>query len=455
MKENKMGSMEIKKLIMTMSLPIMISMLVQALYNIVDSMFVARVSEDALAAVSLCYPVQMILVAVACGTGVGVNALLSRYLGQKNKDDASQVALHGILLSILNGAVFAVLGIFFSEAFLRLFTDNEAILSMGVSYMRICTIFSVGVFVQITYERIMQSTGNTVYNMIIQGVGALTNIILDPIFIFGYFGVPAMGVAGAAVATVIGQMVAMLLGITITNKKVKEIDLSLRNFQFHLPMVKDMYRIAVPAILMQSIMSFMTVFMNMILVTFSALAVSVFSIYFKLQQFVFMAVSGMNNALIPIISYNYGAKKKERILASIRFSLQISCGIMLVGTIVFQLFPTQLLYLFDAKEEMLSIGIPALRIISISFLFSGVSLVLCSVFQAIDHGIKSLIVTLLRQMVLLVPMAFVLAQAFGLDVSWWAFPITEAICCMMSLFFLTVVKEKTIRPMKAIETVTE
>lgn len=447
MKENKMGSMEVKKLIMTMSLPIMISMLVQALYNIVDSMFVARVSQDALAAVSLCYPVQMILVAVACGTGVGVNALLSRYLGQKNKKDASQVALHGIFLSIVNGLVFAVLGIFFSETFLRLFTTDEAILSMGVDYMRICTLFSVGVFVQITYERIMQSTGNTVYNMIIQGAGALTNIILDPIFIFGYFGVPVMGVAGAAIATVIGQMVAMALGIIITNRKVKEIDLHLRRFHLHMPMIKDMYRIAVPAILMQSIMSFMTVFMNMILVTFSALAVSVFSIYFKLQQFVFMAVSGMNNALIPIISYNYGAKKKERILESITFSLLISCVIMLAGTIVFQLFPQQLLYLFDANEAMLDIGIPALRIISISFLFAGVSLVLCSVFQAVDHGIKSLMVTLLRQMVLLVPMAFVMAKLFGLNISWWAFPITEAICCGLSLFFLKVVKQKTIHPM--------
>ena len=451
MKENKMGSMEVKKLIMTMSLPIMVSMLVQALYNIVDSMFVARVSEDALAAVSLCYPIQMILVAVACGTGVGVNALLSRYLGQKNKKDASQVALHGILLSIVNGAVFALLGIFFSEMFLRLFTDNAAILEMGISYMRICTIFSFGVFVQITYERIMQSTGNTVYNMIIQGVGALTNIILDPIFIFGYFGVPAMGVAGAAIATVIGQMVAMLLGIVITNRKVKEIDLNLRSFQLHMPMIKDMYRIGVPAIMMQSIMSFMTVFMNMILVGFSALAVSVFSIYFKLQQFVFMAVSGMNNALIPIISYNYGARKKERILESIHFALVIAIVIMVVGTVVFQLIPEQLLYLFDAKEEMLAIGVPALRIISISFGFAGVSLVLCSVFQSVDHGIKSLVITLLRQMVLLVPMVYVLAQMFGLEISWWAFPVTEGICCILSLWYLRVVKRKTILTIQTAE----
>ncbi|MGX8832766.1 MATE family efflux transporter [Amedibacillus sp. YH-ame6] len=447
MKENKMGSMPMKKLIMTMSLPIMVSMLVQALYNIVDSMFVARVSEDALAAVSLCYPIQMILVAVACGTGVGINALLSRYLGQKEKDQAAQVALHGILLSLLNGAVFAILGIFFSEMFLRLFTQDAAILEMGISYMRICTIFSVGVFVQITYERIMQSTGNTIYNMIIQGVGALTNIILDPIFIFGYFGIPKMGVSGAAIATVIGQMVAMVLGIMITKHKVKEIDLRLSKFRLQLPLVKKIYVIAIPAILMQSIMSFMTVFMNMILATFSALAVSVFSIYFKLQQFVFMAVSGMNNALIPIISYNYGARKKERILEAIQFSLLISCVIMIAGSIVFQWIPEQLLYLFDAKEEMLNIGIPSLRIISISFVFAGISLVLCSIFQAVDHGIKSLMITLLRQMVLLIPMAYIFASMFGLDVLWWAFPITEGICCAASLCMLKVVKKKTILPL--------
>lgn len=451
MESNKMGSMEIKKLIMTMSLPIMISMLVQALYNIVDSMFVARVSMEALTAVSLCYPVQMILVAVACGTGVGINALLSRFLGEKRVNDASQVALHGILLALVNGLIFALLGIFFSEAFLKLFTDDPQILEMGIRYMQICMIFSFGIFVQITYERIMQATGNTVYNMIIQGIGALINIIFDPILIFGYFGIPAMGVAGAAIATVMGQMVAMVLGVYITKHKMHDIHLRMRSFQFNVPLIKNVYRIAIPAIMMQSIMSLMTVFMNMILVGFSTLAVSVFSIYFKLQQFVFMAVSGMNNALIPIISYNYGAKKKERILDSIHFALFIACVIMLVGTMIFQLFPEQLLFLFDAKQDMLAIGVPALKIISISFLFAGVSLVLCSVFQAVDHGGKSLLITLLRQMVLLIPMAYVLATLFGIKVNWWAFPITEGLCCILSLWLLRVVKQKTILQIKTKE----
>lgn len=444
MKENKMGVMEMKKLILTMSFPIMISMLVQALYNIIDSMFVARVSEAALASVSLCYPVQMILIAVACGTGVGVNALLSRYLGEKKYKEANQIALHGLFLAICNWLIFAVLGMFFSEAFLRIFSSDEQILQMGISYMKICTLFSFGVFVQITYERIMQSTGNTIYNMIIQGVGALINIILDPIFIFGYFGLPAFGVKGAAIATVIGQMIAMMLGIIITQKKIKEVKIHPKEWKLDIKMIGKMYQIGFPAILMQSIMSFMTVFMNMILIPFSELAVSVFSIYFKLQQFVFMAVLGMNNALIPIISYNFGAKKKERILEAIHFSLIISSIIMILGTVVFELFPKELLYLFDAKENMLSIGIPALRIISISFVFAGISIVLCSVFQALGHANQSLLITLLRQLVILIPLTWILVRNFGLDIGWISFPITEIICTVLSIGMLINIKRKTI-----------
>ena len=437
-----METMEVRRLILTMSLPIMISMLVQALYNIVDSMFVARVSEAALAAVSLCYPIQMIMVAVACGTGVGINALLSRYLGEKKQEKASQVAMHGLFCAICNWLVFAVIGLFFSEAFLRLFSDDVQIIMMGISYMQICTICSFGVFVQITYERIMQSTGNTIYNMVIQGVGALINIILDPIFIFGLGPVPALGTAGAAIATVIGQIVAMFLGIIITQKKVREVQLSVRGFHLDGMLMKAMYRIAIPAILMQSIMSFMTVMMNMILAPFSEMAVSVFSIYYKLQQFVFMAVLGMNNALIPILSYNYGANQMERIRESIRFALWMSCVIMAIGTVVFQLFPTQLLYLFDAKEAMLSIGIPALRTISVSFVFAGISMVLCSVFQALGSPNHSLLVTLLRQMVILLPLAYGFSSAFGLDMCWWSFPITEVLCALLSLYLLRSVQKR-------------
>lgn len=445
MNENKMGTMEIKKLIITMSIPIVISMLVQALYNIVDSMFVARISPEALSAVSLCYPVQMIIIAVACGTGVGINAWLSRYLGQKKKDQASQVALHGLLLALLNGLIFAILGIFFSKIFLRIFTDSTSILSLGNSYLKICMIFSFGVFVQIMFERIMQATGNPFYNMVIQGLGALTNIILDPIFIFGLFGMPAMGVKGAAIATVIGQMFAMILGIYITKKYIRDIDLNISKFQWNTILVKDIYRLAFPAILMQSIMSFMTVFMNLILAGVSVLAVSVFGIYFKLQQFVIMGLLGMSNALIPIISFNYGARKQERIHQAIRFSLIVTIFMMLLGTIVFQAIPGTLLALFDADSSMIQMGIPALKTISLSFIPCGISLILCSCFQAVDHPYESLVITLLRQLILLIPMAYVFTQLGGLELCWYAFLITELITMVLSLFFLKKIKKLLVK----------
>ena len=429
-----MGVMEMKRLILTMSFPIMISMLVQALYNIVDSMFVARVSEAALNAVSICYPVQMIMVAVACGTGVGINALLSRSLGEQKPETAEQVAMHGLFLAACSWIVFALIGLFCAEAFLSLFASDAEIMAMGVSYMQICTICSIGVFAEIAYERIMQSTGNPIYNMIIQGAGALINIILDPILIFGMFGLPQMGVSGAALATVIGQIAAMFLGAYITRRKVKEIQVRLRKFRIDPRLIARMYRIAVPAILMQSVMSFMTVMMNMILVSFSALAVSVFSIYYKLQQFVFMAVSGLTNALIPIVSYNYGARKYHRIKEATCYSLLFSCVLMGAGTLIFQLFNRELLLLFEATQEMLAIGSPALSIISWSFILAGISMILGSVFQAVDHGGQSLMITLFRQMILLLPLVYLLAFIFGLAISWWAFVITEGAMAVLSLY---------------------
>lgn len=444
MTENKMGNMNMKKLIVTMSIPVMLSMLIQALYNIVDSMFIAFYSQEGLTAVSLCYPVQMIMVAVACGTGVGINSLLSRFLGENEKNKANSVAVHGIFLAICNAIVFAVLGLMFAEKFLMFFSNNQQIISMGVSYMMICTLFSFGVFVQITYERIMQSTGNTFYNMVIQGIGAIINIVLDPIFIFGYLGLPALGVTGAAIATVIGQIVAMILGMVITQIKIKEIEIKIIGWRPRKNILKQIYRVGFPAILMQSIMSFMTVFMNVILIPFSALAVTVFSIYYKLQQFIFMAVTGMTNALIPIIAYNYGANHKKRIQEAIGFSLILSAGIMLVGTVVFELFPCDLLYLFDAKTNMLNIGIPALQIISISFVFAGISMVICAIFQAIDQANDSLFITLLRQLIILLPLTWILGNVFGLNMCWWAFPITEIICAMISLYRLKIIQKQKI-----------
>lgn len=449
--ENKMGTMPMPKLMITMSLPIMISMLVQALYNIVDSMFVARLSQDALAAVSLCYPVQTIMIAIACGTGVGFNTLLSRCLGERNTDKANQVVLHGLMIALVNWLLFVVLGFLLARPFLILFSGQENVIDMGVVYLQICTMLSFGIFIQITYERILQASGQPVYNMIMQGIGAIVNIVLDPIFIFGYFGIPAMGVAGAALATVLGQIIAMLLGIWIVQKKTQSIQIHIQSFSLDFSILKQIYKIGFPAILMQSIMSFMTVFMNQILVPFSLLAVNVFSIYYKLQQFVFMAVLGMTNALVPILAYNYGAKAYSRIQQAIRISLGLSIVIMAVGTLIFQIFPSQLLLLFDANVSMMEMGIPALRIISFSFVFAGISMVLGSVFQALGHPNTSLWITLLRQLVVLVPLTYVFASIFGLNICWLSFVITEILCAFLSLVALRYVDQKTIQPLKTFE----
>lgn len=429
----KMENTEIKKLVLTMSLPIIISMVIQALYNIVDSIFVAKVSPEALTAVSLCYPVQTIMVAVACGTAVGFNTLLARYMGQKKMKEANNTLMHGLLLGFANGIVFAILGLLFSNAFLSCFTSDSTILSMGNTYIRICTVLSFSVFVQIIFERIMQATGNAMYNMVMQAAGAIINIILDPIFIFGYFGLPAMGVKGAAIATVIGQLCGMSLGYIITKVKIKDLQIQMSNFKFSTEILKRIYQVGVPAILMQSVLSFMTVFMNMILASFSALAISVFSVYYKLQQFVNMAVLGITNALIPILSYNYGAKRNDRVKEAIHFSLVLSIGIMFVGTVIFQLFPKQLMSMFSANAEMYSIGIPALKEISLSFVFAGISMILCSCFQALNHANESLWITLGRQLVILLPITYFLMHTFGMNIGWYAFVITEVICALASM----------------------
>lgn len=428
---NKIESMEIRKLVLTMSGPITISMLVQALYNIVDSIYVAKYSQEALLAVSLCYPIQTIMVAVACGIGVGFNTVLSRALGAKDYEKANKTTEHGILIALVNWLIFAILGIFFSDLFLSFFSPDRKIIEMGNIYIRICTLLSIGVFVQITYERIMQATGNPFYNMVIQGVGAIINIILDPVFIFGF----NMGVAGAAIATVIGQIAAMFLGILIVKRKIPEIKINLRNFRYSKQILYEIYRIGIPATLMQSIMSFMTVFMNMILVQFSDMAISVFNIYYKLQQFIYMGVTGMTNALIPIISFNVGANKMDRVFESIVFTLKLSILIMILGFAIFQLFPKQLLDLFSANAAMYELGIPALRIISYSFIFAGICMVLCSAFQALNYANVSLWVTLFRQMILLLPLTYILAKAFGLNNSWFAFVFTEMLCAVFSIYF--------------------
>lgn len=447
--ENKMGVMPVNKLVVTMSLPIVISMLVQALYNIVDSIFVARFSDNAFTAVSLAFPIQTLIIATAVGTGTGINSLISRKLGEKDFETANQTADNGIFLGFLSAVVFAIFGIFFSEAFFKLFTDNKEIIDMGKSYISICTILSFGVFTQITAERILQATGNTLYNMIIQIIGALINIILDPILIFGLLGLPRLGITGAAIATVTGQIIAMILSIYVLLHKTKEVTISFKNFKPNGSIIKQIYIVGIPSIIMQSLSSIMTIGMNMILYPLSDVAVSVLGAYFKLQSFVFMPVFGLTNGIIPIVAYNYGAKNKKRITKAIKIGLCYSVGIMFIGTLLFQFIPNTLLRLFNANDAMIQIGVPALRIISISFVFAGVAIVLSAVFQAIGNGLLSLIMSLIRQLVILLPTAYVLSILVGIHGVWFAFPIAEILAIFIAIIFMQYVHNKYMKPLDA------
>ena len=446
--ENKMGVMPVNRLILTMSLPMILSMLVQALYNIVDSMFVSRLSENALTAVSLAFPAQNLMIAVATGTGVGVNADLSRSLGERNFDRANKIADHAVFLAIASYAVFAVLGLFFSRQFFLWQTDIEEIVDQGTDYLRICTLFSFGLFLEIACERLLQSTGKTIYSMYTQGLGAIINIIFDPIMIFGLFGFPKMGVAGAAAATVFGQILAAVLGIFLNKTRNQEIHVSFRGFRPNSEIIRHIYSVGIPSIIMSSIGSVMTFGMNKILIGFTSTATAVFGVYFKLQSFVFMPVFGLNNGTVPIIAYNYGAAKPDRILKTLKLAICYAVGIMLIGFAVFQLLPDKLLLIFEASENMLSIGVPALRIISVSFLFAGYCIVCSSMFQALGHGLLSLLVSVFRQLLVLLPSAFMLSKIGGLDLVWYSFPIAEICSIFFSTYFLRHVYKKEIEPLK-------
>lgn len=422
---NKMESMPIRQLVLSMSIPIAISMLIQALYNFVDSVFVANYSDQALLAVSLCYPIQTIIVAFAVGTAAGFNTVLSRSLGAKQKQKADQIVLHGLFLSIANGLVFALLGWFGSEWFMGLFTQSAQVIAQGVIYLRVCTLMCTCVFIQITYERILQAAGDAMGNMIMQGVGALINIILDPIFIYGWFGFPAMGILGAAVATVTGQVIAMLTGIWIVQKKIHIFDIHPTQFKLSPHLIKEIYQVGIPAILMQSIMSFMSLAMNAVLGIFSEVAISAFNVVSKLQQIVYMIVSGITNALIPITAYNYGAANKQRVLDGIRFSLLIATVVAACGTVLFELFASQFLTLFGHDANMLAIATPALRIVSLSMIFAAITMVLCAAYQAAGKPKDSLVITLIRQIILLLPLVWVFAMTFGIQQCWWAYLVAE------------------------------
>ncbi|MBA4686051.1 MAG: MATE family efflux transporter [Candidatus Galacturonibacter soehngenii] len=443
--ENKMGTMPINKLLISMSLPMIISMLVQAMYNVVDSIFVSRLGEDALVAVSLAFPIQNLMIAVAVGTSVGINALLSRCLGEKKFKEANLCALNGVFLAVLSYIVFAIFGFIFAERFFVGQTSNPQIIKYGTQYLFVCTVFSFGMFLQIIMDRLLQSTGRTFYNMITQGTGAIINIILDPILIFGLFGFPRLEVTGAAIATVAGQIVGMTLSIIFNIKVNKDIHLTIKGFKPHLETIKKIYAVGLPSIIMQSITSVMTFGINKILIMFTSTAVSVFGVYFKMQSFVFMPVFGLNNGMVPIVAYNYGAKKKKRIIQTVKMSIVIATGIMLFGFAIFQIFPLQLLKMFNATDDMLTIGTYALRIISISFIFAGFCIILLSVFQALGHGMLSLIVSLIRQLVVILPVAFILAKLGGLHAVWYAFPIADIFSVTFSIIFLRKIYHTTIK----------
>ena len=404
--ENKMGTMPVSKLLFTMSLPMMISMLVQALYNIIDSIFVAQISEAALTAVSLAFPIQNLMIAVSAGTCVGVNALLSRSLGEGRRDLANLAAVNGVFLAFVSYAVFAIMGLTLSRFYFSSQTSNPEIIELGVQYMIICTVLGFGIFGEMMFERIIQSTGRTIYNMYSQGTGAILNIIFDPILIFGLFGAPKMGIRGAALATVFGQIVAMLMSLLFNMKRNPDISMSFKGFHPHGATIRTIYTVGVPSTIMQSIGSLMLLGMNRILIGFSETAVSVLGVYFKLQSFIFMPIFGLNNGMIPIIAYNFGAKNKKRIMDTIKLSVISAVSIMLFGLVAFQLFPRQLLLLFNASDHMLEIGIPALKIISLSFLFAGYCIIVGSVFQALGNGVYSLIVSIIRQLIGILPLAY-------------------------------------------------
>lgn len=441
--ENKMGIVSINKLLISMSLPMMISMLVQALYNIVDSIFVSQINEYALRAVSLAFPVQSLMIAVAVGTAVGVNAFLSKTLGEKNYEKANLIAVNGIFLAIVSFVVFALVGVYVSAPFFASQTDIGEVQRYGVTYLTICCTASIGIFMQTSLERLLQSTGKTFYTMITQGTGAIINLILDPILIFGMFGLPEMGVAGAATATVLGQMVAAGLALIFNLKCNGEIKLSFRGFRPDAGIIGQIYKVGAPSIVVQSVGSVMTYGMNLILGGFGV-AQTVFGIYFKLQSFVFMPVFGLNNGVVPIIAYNFGAGKKERVIGSIRSGVVFGVGIMLVGLVIMELFPAQLIALFNATEELLIIGVPALRTICLSFVFAGFCIIAGSSFQALGNGVYSMITSIARQLFVLLPVAKLLSLSGDVNMIWWAFPIAEIFSVGLSIFFMMRIYKKVI-----------
>ena len=445
--ENKMGVLPVPKLLFQMSLPMILSMLVQALYNIVDSIFVAQINENALTAVSLVFPVQNLLIAIAVGTGVGVNSVLSRSLGAKEFRTANACAQHGIFLAFISGILFAIAGNLMAVPFFNIQTSDVQIKEYGVTYMTIISTLCVAVYLQVMFERLLQSTGRTFFTMISQGVGAIINIIMDPILIFGLLGFPKLGVAGAAIATVFGQACACVLGLFFNIKVNKDISIDMRHFRPDKKIIASIYEVGIPSIVMQAIGSLMTFGMNKILIQFTSTATAVFGVYFKLNSFIFMPVFGLNNGMVPIVAYNYGARNKKRITQTIHLSIISAVVIMLCGLALFMIFPENLLRMFNASDAMLEIGVPALRIICLSFIFAGFCIVVGSVFQALGNGIYSLIVSAARQLLVILPVAAFLAKVGGLSAVWWAIPIAEIASVTFSSYFYRKIYKEKIAPL--------
>ena len=443
--ENKMGVMPVNRLLLNMAVPMMISMLVQALYNIVDSIFVSQICEEAMTAVSSAFPIQALLIAFGTGTGVGVNAILSRSLGCKDKEQAERAAHNGIFLALVSYVVFLLVGIFLVKPFFAVQTEDPLILQYGVDYLSIVCIFSFGIYAQLIFERVLQACGYTLYTMFTQGVGAIINIIFDPIFIFGWFGLPAMGTAGAALATVMGQIIAAILALVMNKKLNREVEIHFRRVRPNWRIIAEIYRVGIASILMQAVGSVMYFGMNMILMPFTATASTVWGAFYKLESFILMPIFGLNNGMVPIVAYNYGAGKRSRMVKTIRLSILYAVIIMLIGLAVFQLFPGLLLGMFSASDYMLEIGVPALRIMSLVYLFAGVDIVCITVFQALGNGVYGLTVSLLRQLCVLLPVAYLFAKIGGLTRIWWSLPLAECVALIICLLFMLRIYRKVIR----------
>ena len=447
---DRMGTEPTGKLLFSMSAPLCISMLVQALYNIVDSIFVSRIDEQALAATSLAFPVQSLMISFAVGMAVGMAALLSRSLGEGNRRHAQEACYNGIFIELIGAVIFLLFGLFGTRWFFTTQTSNPVIIEYGVTYLSTVCTLSVGFILEVVFERVLQSTGNTIYNMISQGCGAIFNCIFDPILIFGLCGFPAMGIRGAALATVTGQFLAMILAMIFNITKNHDVSVIWKSFRPQGTIIKEILTVGVPSFFMQAITSVTTYLMNSILIAYSEAAVTVYGVYFKLQSFIFMPIFGMNSGMVPIIAYNYGARKKERIISTLKYAVIAATAIMLCGTLLFNLFPGWFMQLFNAEGELLEIGKIALAIISIHFIFAGFNIVILSAYQALGNGMYALIVSVLRQLVVILPAAFILGKLFGVNAVWWSFPIAEVVSTIVNIVLFKKIYNDKIAPLTAV-----